>query len=57
MLFVINISFARTVARTTVALRVRNTEVSVKGIQFTSSRRGKVRSAGPTLLDLSVALR
>ena len=34
MLFVTDISFARTVARTTAALRVRNTEVSVIGISL-----------------------
>ena len=37
-----NISFAKTVARTTAALRVRNTEVSVIGIRYTSGRRGNV---------------
>ena len=40
MLFVT--AFARTVARTTAALRVRNTEVSVIGIRYTSGRRGNV---------------
>ena len=40
MLFVT--AFARTVARSTAALRVRNTEVSVIGIRYTSGRLGNV---------------
>jgi len=43
MLFVT--SFARTVARTTAALWLWNTEVSV-GIRYTSGRHGNVWSAG-----------
>ena len=51
-----NISFAKTVARTTAALRVQNTEVSVIGIWHTSGRHGNVSTAELAFLDLSVTL-